>query len=366
MNRRARLRIACALPMAVGLATLTTGAAPQERAPVPSPAFVPAVSYPYQAVKRHEYGVGAKSYWIFEPAEPTPKTAPVVVFHHGWLAVNPGAYGAWIEHLVRSGRIVILPRYQDDWTTRPAEFLPNALEAVRDAFDVLQTARDHVRPDRERFALIGHSAGGNLSAQMAAVARETGLPPPKALVLLMPGEVKSLREPNLSRIPSTTLLVVVAAEHDRVVGDLRARQIYLGATSVPSARKKYVFYRTDRHGFPHLIADHLAPTAALELFDTGEGPFHSLQMTEAEINAFDYRGFWRLADITIDAGFAGRTLDEATHYGDLFRDLGHWSDGTAVISPLVTDDISTIPRVFPSNGLKLIPWQVSGFPLIED
>ena len=53
------------------------------------------------------------------PPSRRPKTAPVVVFNHGWLAVNPGAYGAWIEHLVRSGRIVIFPRYQaDDWSRR--------------------------------------------------------------------------------------------------------------------------------------------------------------------------------------------------------------------------------------------------------
>ena len=40
---------------------------------------------------------------------PSPKRAPVVVFFHGWFAVNPGFYGAWIDHLVRNGRIVIFP-----------------------------------------------------------------------------------------------------------------------------------------------------------------------------------------------------------------------------------------------------------------
>ena len=121
-------------------------------------------------IKRQEFGRGARSYWLFEPAEPTPGIAPVVVFHHGWFAVNPAAYGAWIEHLVRSGQIVIFPRYQADGLTPAADFLHNALAAVRDAFDVLETSPVHVRPDRRRFALIGHSAGGNLAAQMAAVA----------------------------------------------------------------------------------------------------------------------------------------------------------------------------------------------------
>ena len=88
---------------------------------------------------------------------------------------------AWIEHLVRNGQTVIFPRYQADRFTPPADFLENALAAVRDAFDVLETSPVHIRPDRRRFALIGHSAGGNLAAQMAAVAAEQGLPQPWAL-----------------------------------------------------------------------------------------------------------------------------------------------------------------------------------------
>ena len=123
----------------------------------------PLANYPHKSFVAKSFGTGARSYWIFEPAEPTPEKAPVVVFHHGWLAINPGVYGAWIEHLAQSGRIVIFPKYQTDFSTRPAEFLPNAVAAVRDALDVLETAPGHVRPDRDRFAIVGHSAGGNLS-----------------------------------------------------------------------------------------------------------------------------------------------------------------------------------------------------------
>src|SRR4051794_2049301 len=73
-------------------------------------AEAPASSYPHKTVKRQEFGCGAQSYWLFEPAEPTPPAAPVVVLLHGWYAYNPAAYGAWIEHLARSGQTVIFPR----------------------------------------------------------------------------------------------------------------------------------------------------------------------------------------------------------------------------------------------------------------
>ena len=229
------------------------------------------------------------------------------------------------------------------------------MAAVRDAFDVLETAPGHVRPDRDRFALIGHSAGGNLAALLAAT-RDAGLPSPRALVVLMPGEVLAVREPVLEHIPEETLLVVVAAEDDLVVGDHRARQIFAEATAIPPARKKYVLYRTDRHGRPRLVADHLAPTASFQALDTGGGPFADYQMDRGETNALDHSGFWRLADITIEAGFSGATLDDATGHGELFRHLGYWSDGHAVARPIVGDDLSAIPRVFPNNGLRLITW----------
>src|SRR5438067_3871244 len=90
-----------------------------------------------QAVRRFEIGQGPRSYWLFEPDQPRPESAPVVVFLHGWFAVNPALYGAWIDHLVRDGRIVIFPRYQNDVGTMPQEFLPNAMAALHDALEVL-------------------------------------------------------------------------------------------------------------------------------------------------------------------------------------------------------------------------------------
>ena len=314
------LRAAVVITLALGPPLAErSGAAPPTKEEAPPPVLAGA-EYPHKAVKRTEIGTGPRSYWLFEPAEPAPASAPVVVFLHGWIAVNPGAYGAWIDHLTRRGSIVIFPRYHADWQTRPSEFLPNAAAAVRDGLDVLRVAPGHVRPDRSRFALVGHSAGGNLAALLAAVAEEQGLPSPKAVVAIMPGEVKPLREPSLARIPATCQLAVVAADSDWVVGDVRARQIFAESTSVPPSHKQYVLYRTDRHGSPPLVANHTAPTATLAAFDTGEGPLRSFQMAKGEVNALDRFGLWRVADVTLEAGFTGRTLVEASGHGAVFRD----------------------------------------------
>jgi pimeloyl-ACP methyl ester carboxylesterase len=312
----------------------------------------------HHAIKRYEIGQGPKSYWIFEPDQPKPEgRAPVVVFLHGWFAVNPGFYGAWINHLVRDGRIVIFPRYQNDVGTLPQDFLANALEAIHDALGVLHDGVGHVRPDPARFALIGHSAGGNLAAQIAAAAADphADLPLPQGLITVMPGEIIPMREPSLSRIPATTLLMVVVGEEDLVVGDLRGRQIFAEATAIPRSRKRFILFRSDRHGFPPLIAEHTAPTGVHPRLDNGEGIFRALQLSFGEVNAFDRAGFWRMTDLTLDAAFNGKTLDDVTRDEERFRHLGFWSDGRKVTPPIVGDDLSAIPRVIPANGLRIFP-----------
>lgn len=311
-------------------------------------------AYRYEDVTKEEFAVGAESFWIFEPARPKPAKAPVIVFNHGWLAMNPGVYGAWIEHLVKSGNIVIYPRYQDDASTNPDEFRTNALAAIKGGFDVLQTSEKHVKPEPGRFAIIGHSAGGNLALQIAAAAEGEGLPEPKAVIAVMPGEVKPKAVHALERLPKRMLLVIAVGDADLIVGDALGRRLFAEAEAVPAARKTFVMYRSDYHGYPPLIANHFAPTAVSKKLDTGEGPFYSLQVRSAELNALDRAGYWRLTDLTLAAAFSGKTLMEVTDDGASLRTLGYWSDGKAVQAPLVGSDPSAFPRVLAPNGARLI------------
>jgi acetyl esterase/lipase len=313
----------------------------------------------HRSVKRYEIGLGPRSYWLFEPDDPKPeRPAPVVVLLHGWFAVNPGFYGAWIDHLVRDGKIVIFPRYQNDVGTLPNDFLANSLAAIRDGVGVLHDGVGHVRPDPARFVLLGHSAGGNLAAQIAAVAADphADLPVPQLVVALMPGEIVPTREPSLSRILAATRLVVIVGDEDLVVGDLRGRQIYAEATAIPRAHKRFILFRSDRHGYPPLIAEHTAPTGVHDRLDNGEGIFRSLQRSFGDVNALDRAGFWRMTDVLMEAAFDGKTLDDATRDEERFRHLGYWSDGRKVTPPIINADLDAVPRVIARNGLRLFPW----------
>lgn len=341
-----------AMTVALALAASTPAASAQDPSPEPLPA--------HGLVARYQIGTGPRSYWLFEPDDPKPENAPVVVFLHGWFSVNPAVYGAWIDHLVTAGNSVVFPRYQNDVGTLPRDFLPNALQAVRDALGVLHSGCGHVRPAAGEFALIGHSAGGNLAARLAALSADpdSGLPEVKAVMAFFPGEVLPSREPSFDRIPASTLLIVAVGQDDVLVGDRHGRRIFAEATTVPRERKRFLFYRTDRHGYPPLVADHMAPTGANSRLDDGEGVLRGLQLGLGGVDALDRAGFWRVADATLAAGFAGRTLDEAAADPEAFVNLGYWSDGRKVAAPVITDELDSTPRVILSNGIRLIPWDL--------
>src|SRR6185312_15586827 len=137
----------------------------QSATPPPQPQTGPGgKQYLHASVTKNRYGTGGNEYWIFEPDSPKPRSAPVIVFLHGWGGMNPLYYGAWLDHLVKRGNIVIYPRYQTNLLTPIGDFLPNTLYAIKDAISRLQTQPGHVSPDLNRFAAVGHSLGGLLAA----------------------------------------------------------------------------------------------------------------------------------------------------------------------------------------------------------
>src|SRR5207249_2362190 len=121
----------------------------------------------------------------------------------------------WIEHLVRRGNIVIWPNYQDSLLTRGDQFLPNAVAGVRGALTDLASGRAAIRADLQRAAVVGHSAGGILAAELAAVAKSEGLPEFRAAMPVEPGDGSrdgrrrvAVPMVDLAPMPASTRLLV--------------------------------------------------------------------------------------------------------------------------------------------------------------
>ena len=297
-------------------------------------------------VQSQQFGEKGASYWLYWPDEPKPETAPVIIFLHGWGGVEPKAYRNWIDHLVQRGNLVIFPRYQENLRTQPGEFMPNAVAAIKDALVQCNTVAG-IAPDLTKFAVVGHSAGGALAANLAVSAIAQGLPQPRAVMPVeaaigMSAELDDVmagRFPveDFSKIPAPTLLLVVAGQDDDVAGDRLGRKIFSGATAVPAANRNLITVRSDAHGEPALRATHFAPlapaaAAANQPGGTGDRPrLPALQSRlAAATDALDYFGYWKWFDALTDAAFTNTNRDYALGNTDRQRNMGHWSDGVPV------------------------------------
>ncbi len=189
-----------------------------------------------------------------------------MIFNHGWSAMTPGVYRAWIDHIVRRGNIVIYPRYQASLKTKPATMCSNAIAATKDALDRLKSESRHVRAQLDKVAVVGHSAGAQISAGMAARAAAAGLPPLKAVMCVQPGKSWGAKRgqiplDDVATMPASTLLLAVVGDRDMIVKDIDAKRIINETVRVPAQNKNLVKMVSDDHGSPALIANHFCAAA---------------------------------------------------------------------------------------------------------
>ena len=276
--------------------------------------------YVHDDVKEYRYKWGAHQFWIFEPDSPKPESAPLIVFNHGWSSFFPITYLEWIYHMVKKGNIVVYPRYQFGFSIGYKRFTSNAIQAVKDAIQVLQHG-DHVRPELDNFAIVGHSLGGGITAYMAAMALDVGLPIPKAVMPVQP-MIPFGPAVDLSKISSETLMVVVVGEDDNVVGDKSGKNIFYNSTQIPFSQKDFIIQVTDNYGEPDLVANHNAPVCS---------PYFS------SVDAMDYYCTWKLFDALTDYAFYGINGDYCLGNTSKQRYMGLWSDGIPVKELIVTD-----------------------------
>jgi pimeloyl-ACP methyl ester carboxylesterase len=322
-----------------------------------------AAKYAHREVKLTTGGKGATSYWLYEPADPKPaKPAPVIYFLHGWSAMDPWVYSAWIHHLVKQGNVVIYPKYQDSVLTSPTNFLPNTLKAIQAALAITKTP-EHVAVDEKRCAMIGHSAGGILTASLPGVAAASGIPVPRGIVCVQPGKTSlrggfGIKLLNLAAMPADTLLLCITGDADSVCGDTDARRILKETPQIPKALKGHLVQVST----PAQRASHYVPcspdfTAPLEKFDenasevaamagvlTGDltvlrsflrtdrgkkwlqNPQTRASFTEtfSPPDAFDF-GLWLAADRLIEASFQrDKKPDLALGRDEKAKALGKW------------------------------------------
>ncbi|MCJ2037134.1 chlorophyllase/cutinase-like alpha/beta fold protein [Methylobacterium sp. J-068] len=350
----------------IGLAALLATVLPVlAAAPPPQPKDGPGgMGDKSVAVTKRGLGKAGAGSFVFYPAAPAPAEGrPVVVFLHAWGVPNPQAYGGWIDHLARTGALVVFPRFQDVNRTRPADASANAERLLKAALSEL-AGDPEAKPDPKRVAVIGHLAGAPIAANIAADAAEQGLPIPRLVFAVMPGGIASDARArgivlhDLSRINPETLVITVIGDRDARAADLAARRLLRETSGVPSDRKLFLRALSDDHGFPALTATLTSPAAVDPAYDgtaiklppepprdpkqpappfkwspdmalTGEQTTLVSQINNARADSLDYLAYWKTFDLAAAAAFAG------TDAGSLksnarFSDMERWADGWPV------------------------------------
>ena len=155
-------------------------------------------------VKEITVGNGSRAL-VYRPKDAIGPLPCVINFHGGgWVQGNPEQSG-WLASrvAVRNKAVVISPAYR----LAPEQPFPAGVEDCWAAVTWVAEHADELGISAERIAVMGDSAGGNLAAVMALLARDAGGPELRAQVLIYPGveiydewpsEVNNVHDPVLT------------------------------------------------------------------------------------------------------------------------------------------------------------------------
>ena len=300
----------------------------------------------HAAVKVLAYGEGAQRVYVFLPEQPplNDKTkVPVVFFHHGWQGMNPKNFGAMIDHLARSGHVVVYPVYQESSATSPQVVTTNAVAANLSALKLF--AENGLEIDTNRVLYVGYSMGAAISLNIAIQPDHWGLPAPKALVLIAPGdahhvatgmEAKSIIG-DVQKLPPSLPMVLITGAADTTIGVPTARKIMSQLCGVNSDQRVLMLLPSDQYGEATVRSAHGSPGAPDSRYDfaLSDSQFPRIIRGRAgfeassSLNQLDFYGFWKVLCL-VDQGVASDSLSSSIVFAkgtteQLF--LGVWPNG---------------------------------------
>ncbi len=283
--------------------------------------------YKHEKVKQYDFAKKKDGYWLFEPDSPRPEKANVIVFNHGYGGYNPMIYGKWIKHLVRQGNIVIYPRYQRNlWATKSKKFVPYAAEGIKKALIELENG-DHPTPVLDQYAMIGHSYGGVIAANLAVHYEDLKLPKPKVLMMCSPGSgiFKGGVLDSYTDLPEDLKIIIMASVYDDVVGNIFSWKVFNTAIHTPD--RILLFQQPDTYGKPKITAHHNESYCIDKEFDSGLRNYTSKRALQvSSYTPIDYNGYWKLFDMAMECSDNEVVCNDLFGNKDIQNILGTWAD----------------------------------------
>jgi len=323
--------------LCLGLCSTASAAVTQPRQQKSGPG---GKAYAHRDWRVHKGGSGAEAFYVFEPARPRPKRAPLAVVMHGYFEYSGYAQMyELIRHTVRKGSVVIYPRWQTgDVEPCPGPFnvepcVTSAVAGIRGGLKYLR-GKGRVKPRLARTSYFGFSFGGIITTNLANRHRALGLPRPRAIFLEDPhdGGLAGAGEPalddSLAGIPADVRLQCHSSA-DGVTGEpgkegSSCNAVFPKLGHIPAANKDLVLTRADAHGTPALTAEHGVCAAP-----------------KGEADAYDWGFCWKVWDALRACAYARKDCRYALGDTPQHRSNGRWSDGTP-IAPLKIQDAAPI------------------------
>lgn len=278
-------------------------------------------TYQHDSVILYNYAAKADGFWLFEPAQPRPEKADIIIFIHGYGGYNPMIYGQWIRHLVRQGNVVIYPRYQKTvLRPRPKKFSKNVVAAIHQALDTLRSEQ-HIHPVLDNFSIVGHSYGGTIAAEITAKWQSYNIPLPKSVFLGAPGTgpFKAGKLDTYEQLPSDLQLLILVHEKDYVVGDKLGRKVF--ETAIHTPQRNLIIQYKDKPN--DIKAGHNESYSVDSSFDSGVRNYTTKNaLRHTKTNAIDYYGYWKLYDALRSCSASGKYCEYAFGNTPQQRSLG--------------------------------------------
>lgn len=307
-------------------------------APVPCE-DIPVSGYTVEGIRVIDAYDTEDGYYVFAPLAGQAISGDIVVFVHGYGALNPMVYGSWLRHLVNQGHHVIFPRYQEKiLSTAPGDFVPNTASAIVHAIETIRTSAPQVRT--ETMYLCGHSYGGVILANIASHWESFGLPEPRITMLCEPGSgpFRGGVLDSYEMLHPSTQLVIVVGDNDQTVGQSLGKKIFESAVNTPN--RILLWQYASKHNDIHQVgASHYEPYAMDLSFDNGIENLTTRRAHKlARTDQIDTLGYWKIFDLLIHRACEGNGTNAFTQTEcTTFASLGNWPDGT----PLRPMDIFT-------------------------
>ncbi|MHA1674044.1 MAG: alpha/beta hydrolase family protein [Promethearchaeota archaeon] len=261
-----------------------------------------------------------------------------VIFVQYAASVNYTAIIEKVENATETNNAASYVRYNMTWTGfHTAVNILGGNNSLITSNELNETLGSDYKFDFGRFLILGHSYGGGMSLYIGIQVLSEGWAS-EQLIFDLEAPTTSSEWPsiivNLSVLPDYTMVNVVGYEDDSTLSPCSGmvqheRFITRDNTiNLNSVQVAYLLIRSDRYGFPRLVATHYLPNDPL-------------------INSLSQFGYYKRIDamagfLVADSNGDVADADVAKTYfqggGDNMIGMGFWSDGTPILPLLYSTD----------------------------